>query len=86
VKGDALLRAARRALDEAIAASPDNAVLRERRARLERTAKDLPALLERLAEVEAVMRERVTDHRRMNDLVRARDRLIADIRALEGSK
>jgi predicted nucleic acid-binding Zn-ribbon protein len=80
---DELLRAARRAFDEALAAGPDNVLLKERRARLEHAAKDLSALRSRLAEVEAAMREPVTDERRMKDLVFARDTLIADIAALE---
>lgn len=78
-----LLRAARSAFDDAIAASPDNELLKRRRARLERTAKDLPALRECLAEIEAAMCETITDQRRMKDLNAARDRLIADIRDLE---
>jgi hypothetical protein len=80
---DELLRAARRAFDDAIAASPDSALLKERRARLERAAKNLPTLHERLAELEAAMREPVSDRRRAKDLMLARDRLIADIRDLE---
>ena len=83
---DKLLRATRCAFDDAIKANPDNALLKERRARLERAAKDLPALRARLAEVEAVMREPLTDQRSMTDLTVVRDRLLAEIRKLEGGR
>jgi hypothetical protein len=80
---DKLLRAVRRAFDDAIAASPGNELLKERRARLGRAAKDLSALRSRLAELEAAMREPVSDQGRAKDLTLARDRLLADIRDLE---
>lgn len=76
------LRAALRAFDDTIAASPGDETLKARRAQLELAASDLPALRARLAEVEAAMQAPIADGRRALELMQARDRLLAEIREI----
>lgn len=74
-RGDEL-KAVLLAFDEAIAANPDNASLKARRAGLQALASGAAA---RLAEIEAVMRDPGLDKRRLKDLLRARERLLAEL-------
>jgi hypothetical protein len=83
------LRIALRAFDDAIARSPDNELLKQRRARLARELRmpvlpgELTRLRERLAEIEAAMGGGIMDYQRATELLRARERLLADITEIE---
>lgn len=68
-----------RAFSEAIAANPDNAVLKSRRAELRQLVADRSATQARLAEVEAAMQEPGIDPKRAQELLRLRDRLTAEV-------
>jgi len=69
-----------RAFDDAIAATPDNARLKSRRAELELLATDVSTAQARLTEVEAAMQEPGIDPQRAKDLLQMHDDLLAEIR------